>query len=138
MKKIRILTYASLILVIALTILSFIKLPVEALTSERIEEETSGLLSLNSSERQSLLILPSPKIEMINSCKLLVVTGANNIKDNFEIITSFDQKTLDKIKVPIALMGIGHYGVDDTNKFGFDENSKLLTKKILERWRKQN
>ena len=67
MKKIRILTYASLILVIALTILSFIKLPVEALTSERIEDETSGLFSLNSSERQSLLILPSPKIEMINS-----------------------------------------------------------------------
>ena len=67
MKKIRILTYASLILVIALTILSFIKLPFEALTAERIEDETSGLFSLNSSERQSLLILPSPKIEMINS-----------------------------------------------------------------------
>jgi polysaccharide pyruvyl transferase WcaK-like protein len=78
--------------------------------------------------------LDEKKIEMINSCKLLVVTGANIIKDNFEIITSFDQKTLDKIKVPIALMGIGHYGVDDTNKFGFDENSKLLTKKILERF----
>ena len=67
MKKIRILTYASLILVIALTILSFIKLPFQALTGERIEDETSGLFSLNSSERQSLLILPSPKIEMINS-----------------------------------------------------------------------
>ena len=67
MKKIRILTYASLILVIALIILSFIKLPVKALTAERIEDETSGLVSLNSSERQSLLILPSPKIEMINS-----------------------------------------------------------------------
>ena len=67
MKKFRVLTYASLILVLALTILSFIKLPFEALTAERIEDETSGLFSLNSSERQSLLILPSPKIEMINS-----------------------------------------------------------------------
>ena len=67
MKKIRILTYASLILVTALIILSFIKLPVKALTAEKIEDETSGLVSLNSSERQSLLILPSPKIEMINS-----------------------------------------------------------------------
>ena len=78
--------------------------------------------------------LDEKKIEMINSSKLLVVTGANIIKDNFEIITSFNQKTLDKIKVPIVLMGIGHYGVEDTNKYGFDENSKLLTKKILERF----
>lgn len=77
--------------------------------------------------------LDEKKIEMINSCKLLVVTGANIIKDNFEIITGFDLRTLNKIKVPIALMGIGHYGLEDTNKYGFDQNSKLLTKTILDR-----
>lgn len=79
-------------------------------------------------------VLDEKKIEMINSCNLLIVTGANIIKDNFEIITGFDQKTLDKIKIPIALMGIGHYGLEDTNKYGFDESSKLLTRKILERF----
>ena len=78
--------------------------------------------------------LNEKKIEMINSCKLLVVTGANILKDNLEIITGFDQMTLDKIKVPIALMGIGHYGLEETNKYGFDQNSKLLIKKILDRF----
>ena len=43
-----------------------------------------------------------------------------------EIITGFDQRTMNKIKVPIALMGIGHYGLEDTNKYGFDQNSKLI------------
>ena len=101
MKKFRALTYASLILVIALTILSFIKLPVEALTSERIEDETSGLFSLNSSERQSLLILPSPKIEMINSVFAL---KHNSIEAEVSVPTiELSRSLFDKNNISIQL-----------------------------------
>ena len=101
MKKFRVLTYASLILVIALTILSFIKLPVEALTSERIEDETSGLFSLNSSERQSLLILPSPKIEMINSVFAL---KHNSIEAEVSVPTiELSRSLFDKNNISIQL-----------------------------------
>ena len=101
MKKFRVLTYASLILVIALTILSFIKLPVEALTSERIEDETSGLFSLNSSERQSLLILPSPKIEMINSVFTL---KHNSIEAEVSVPTiELSRSLFDKNNISIQL-----------------------------------
>ena len=101
MKKFRVLTYASLILVIALTILSFIKLPFEALTSERIEDETSGLFSLNSSERQSLLILPSPKIEMINSVFAL---KHNSIEAEVSVPTiELSRSLFDKNNISIKL-----------------------------------
>ena len=101
MKKFRVLTYASLILVIALTILSFIKLPIEALTSERIEDETSGLFSLNSSERQSLLILPSPKIEMINSVFAL---KHNSIEAEVSVPTiELSRSLFDKNNISIQL-----------------------------------
>ena len=73
-------------------------------------------------------------IEKINSCKMLIVTGANILKDDFEIIAGFDDKVLEKIKIPIALMGIGHYGLKHTNKNGFNTKSKLLTTKILDRF----
>lgn len=101
MKKFRVLTYASLILVIALTILSFIKLPVEALTSERIEDETSGLFSLNSTERQSLLILPAPKIEMINSVFAL---KHNSIEAEVSVPTiELSRSLFDKNNISIQL-----------------------------------
>tara|TARA_B100000965_G_scaffold134508_1_gene111984 strand:- start:4265 stop:6451 length:2187 start_codon:yes stop_codon:yes gene_type:complete len=67
MKKIKVFALVLLILFIALSIISFIKLPFNALTNERIQKETNGLISLNSSEKQSLLLLPTPNIEMFNS-----------------------------------------------------------------------
>ena len=78
--------------------------------------------------------LDDKKIDIINSSKMLIVTGANIIKDNFEIIRGFKKKILDKIKVPIALMGIGHYGVSDTNQNGFDANSVSLIKELIKRF----
>lgn len=78
--------------------------------------------------------LDEEKINLINSTKLLIVTGANILKDNLEIILGFNIETLKKIKVPIALMGIGHYGHHQTNKYGFDKNSKEILKEILTRF----
>ena len=41
--------------------------------------------------------LDDKKIDIINSSKMLIVTGANIIKDNFEIIRGFNHKILDKV-----------------------------------------
>ena len=79
-------------------------------------------------------ILTEEKINLINTTKLLIITGANIIKDRFEIITGFDLQTLMKIKVPIVLMGIGHYGLSQTNKNGFDTDSKYILTEILSRF----
>ncbi len=78
--------------------------------------------------------LNEEKIQQINSTKLLIVTGANILKDNLEIISGFNIETLKKIKVPLALMGIGHYGLNQTNKYGFDRDSKKILKEILTRF----
>ena len=71
-------------------------------------------------------ILKQESIDLINSTNMLVVTGANIIKDKFEIATGFNLDILNKIKVPIALMGIGHYGNIEATKNGLDESSKYL------------
>ena len=78
--------------------------------------------------------LDEEKIKLINSTKLLIVTGANILKDNLEIITGFNTKTLKKIAVPIALMGVGHYGLNKTNRYGFDKDSKNILKEIVTRF----
>ena len=67
MKKIKIIVFILFAIVFVLTILSFIKLPINILTEQRIQNETNGLISLKSSEKQSLLLLPMPKIEALNS-----------------------------------------------------------------------
>ena len=78
--------------------------------------------------------LTEEKVEKINSTKLLIIAGANILKDNFEIIKNFNFSTLNKIKVPIALMGIGHYGITKPNINGFDEQSKKIFNDITERF----
>ena len=67
MKKIKIISLVVIFLILILIILSFIKLPINALSNERIENETNGLVSLKSSGSQSLLLLPSPNIELSDS-----------------------------------------------------------------------
>ena len=78
--------------------------------------------------------LNEEKINLINSTKLLVITGANILKDNLEILTDFNINTLKKILVPIALMGVGHYGLHQTNRYGFDEDSKKILTEMLTRF----
>ena len=78
--------------------------------------------------------LDEKKISLINSTKLLIVIGANILKDNLEIISGFNIETLKKITVPIALMGIGHYGLHQTNRYGLDKNSKKILKQMLTRF----
>ena len=66
-KNIKVFSLAILLIFIILITLGFIKLPINALSSEKIKSETKGLILLNSFEKQSLLLLPSPKVELIKS-----------------------------------------------------------------------
>ena len=72
-------------------------------------------------------------IERINASRILVAVGANTLKDNFELTSGFDAATLARIKVPIALMGVGHYGVADATR-GFTLASRSLLRAFLKRF----
>jgi len=74
--------------------------------------------------------LTDKDIEKINTTKSLIVMGANTLKDNYEITPNFNLEVLNKIKVPIVLMGIGHYGVESVTSNGLDADSFNLVKEI--------
>ena len=64
MKKIKIITLIIFLLVLLLVALSFFKLPINTITNASIMEQTNNTVSLTSSEEQSLILLPKPKIEI--------------------------------------------------------------------------
>ena len=64
MKKIKIITLIVFLLVLILVALSFFKLPINTITNASIMEQTNNTVSLTSSEEQSLILLPKPKIEI--------------------------------------------------------------------------
>lgn len=64
MKKIKIITLIVFLLVLILVALSFFKLPINTITNANIMEQTNNTVSLTSSEEQSLILLPKPKIEI--------------------------------------------------------------------------
>lgn len=78
--------------------------------------------------------LTDKDIEKINTTKSLIVMGANTLKDNYEITPNFNLEILNKIKVPIVLMGIGHYGVASVTSNGLDADSSILVKEINNRF----
>ena len=82
----------------------------------------------------SRVSLTDEDIEKINTTKSLIVMGANTLKDNYEITTNFNLEVLNKIKVPIILMGIGHYGIESVTSNGLDADSSILVKEINNRF----
>lgn len=72
-------------------------------------------------------------IEQINSTRLLLVVGANSLKDDFEITPGFSLQTLDALQVPVVLMGVGHYGTLQQTR-GLSSASTLLLRALLERF----
>jgi hypothetical protein len=82
----------------------------------------------------SRIPLTNNEIALINKSRLVMVAGANILKDDFEIATGFDKTTIEKIKVPIVLCGIGHYGAPDQTQNGFSPKSKDILSAVLERF----
>jgi hypothetical protein len=82
----------------------------------------------------SRVSLTDKDIEKINTTKSLIVMGANTLKDNYEITPNFNLEVLNKIKVPIILMGIGHYGIESVTSNGLNADSSILVKEINNRF----
>ncbi len=76
--------------------------------------------------------LTDAAIESINTTRGLLVAGANTLKDDFEITPGFDLATLGRLRVPVVLMGLGHYGVAQVTQ-GLTSASCSLLRAILER-----
>jgi hypothetical protein len=72
-------------------------------------------------------------IDLINQSRCLLAVGANTLKDDFELAPGFNRGTLERIKVPVILMGVGHYGVPEVTR-GLDQRSTALFRAMLERF----
>lgn len=77
--------------------------------------------------------LTESAIEAINASRALVAVGANTLKDEFELAPGFGPETLARIKVPVVLMGVGHYGVPELTR-GLTTHSIALFREFLERF----
>jgi hypothetical protein len=82
----------------------------------------------------SRIPLTREDIADINDSQFVLVAGANILKDFFEIIPGFTLSTLDRIKVPVVLCGLGHYGTEEATAHGLDAASKELLEEILSRF----
>jgi hypothetical protein len=81
----------------------------------------------------SRVALSEAAIERINSLTCVVAVGANTLKDDFELAPGFDRATLERIRVPVILMGVGHYGVAEVTR-GLTPASQALFRGFLERF----
>ena len=81
----------------------------------------------------SRLPLGDAAIARINATRCVVAVGANTLKDDFELAPGFDLAVLARIKVPVILMGVGHYGVAEATR-GMTGRSKDLFRAFVERF----
>jgi hypothetical protein len=73
-------------------------------------------------------------LEAINASRLVLVAGANTLKSAFEITPNFTPQLLAQIRAPIALCGIGHYGVAQATARPLDPPSEAVVREILSRF----
>lgn len=81
----------------------------------------------------SRLPLGEEAIAAINAGRFVLVAGANTLKDHFEITPGFDLRVLGRIRVPVILCGIGHFGTPQAT-LGVSEASRILFRELLARF----
>jgi Polysaccharide pyruvyl transferase len=81
----------------------------------------------------SRVALADDAIERINASRAVVAVGANTLKDDFELTPGFTLETLERIRVPVVLMGVGHYGIAEATR-GLTAASQALFRAFLERF----
>lgn len=74
----------------------------------------------------SRVTLSQKDINKINSTRMLVLAGANQLNDNFSVIPGFNCTDLEQIKVPIVPMGIGINGEEGKNDGMSDETRSIM------------
>lgn len=81
----------------------------------------------------SRLPISEDDLALINSSKLVLVAGANTLKTDFQIAPNFTPQLLDRIAVPVALCGIGHFGIEAATARPLDAPSQAIVREILRR-----
>jgi hypothetical protein len=81
----------------------------------------------------SRALLRDAEIELINASRCLLAVGANTLRDDFELAPGFTMATLARLKVPVILMGVGHYGVAEVTR-GLTAPTVALFRAMLERF----
>lgn len=74
------------------------------------------------------------QVAEINQYKFLLVAGANILKDDLRITPNFSPNLLNKIKIPVVLMGVGHYGHEEATRNGLSQISKDLLRALTDRF----
>lgn len=74
----------------------------------------------------SRVTLSLENINSINSTRMLILAGANQLHDNFSVIPGFSCKDLEQIRVPIVPMGIGINGEEGKNDGMSDETRSIM------------
>lgn len=70
--------------------------------------------------------LSDEDIGQINSTRLLVLAGANQLTDHFSVVPGMDVRGLARITVPIVPMGIGLHGMAEYNREMSAETRAIL------------
>ena len=82
----------------------------------------------------SRLPISPDDLDLINASKLVLVAGANTLKSSFEITPNFTPDLLKRIKPPVALCGIGHFGTSEATALPLDAPSQAIMREILRRF----
>lgn len=82
----------------------------------------------------SRLPITEADLAAINAGRLLLVAGANTLKTRFEITPNFSPELLERIRVPVALCGIGHYGTAAATAEPLDPRSLAVLSEIARRF----
>ena len=98
-----------------------------------LDSATRLLQARPQSAFSSRVPLSDEAIERINASRCVIAVGANTLKDDFEFAPGFDRATLERIKVPVILMGVGHYGVAEVTR-GMNARSVELFRAFVERF----
>lgn len=99
-----------------------------------IMDSVEKLIGLRASAYYSVRAqLTDAAIARINASRFLLVAGANTLRDDWSLTPDCKQVTLARIKVPIVLMGLGHYGVAEATR-GMRPEGVAQIAAILERF----
>jgi len=82
----------------------------------------------------SRLPISAEDLKTINAARLVLVAGANTLKSVFEVTPNFTPQLLEQIRAPIALCGIGHYGVAQATAQPLTPPSEAIVREILRRF----
>lgn len=82
----------------------------------------------------SRLAISEEDLDAINSSRMLLVAGANTLKYDFQITPDFTPQLLDRIQVPVVLLGIGHYGTYAATAQPLLPAAEAVMREILQRF----